>query len=140
MPTSGRRRLISFSVERIGRTSRGHIGSMNGPITIQTRHGWLTRNRRNRRTRVSIDQRRRAVAHDHLRLRVPSECKFCQTIGFVVPEVTIAAGIVSLTWCCRACSKEWPVSAAEQGIIDRRRVANDRRRLTRTRKDRRASP
>jgi hypothetical protein len=49
----------------------------------------------------------------------------------IVAETTISGGAVMLTWCCRACSHEWPITRGEQELIERREGKPDRRRKTR---------
>jgi hypothetical protein len=70
-----------------------------------------------------------------LRFRIPAQCKLCGALGTVVPETTITGSVVRMTWCCRACQGEWPITRGEQQLIERRSNISDRRRIPR--KDRR---
>ena len=64
-----------------------------------------------------------------VKFRVPPLCPFCDATGTIVPETTVKAGNVVLTWCCKSCSKDWPITVEEQ--IERRKGGPDRRRSTR---------
>jgi hypothetical protein len=70
------------------------------------------------------------VPHNPVRFRLPARCPFCGASGLIVPQTTITAGAVLLTWCCRPCKKEWPISAAEQEP-ERRTGAPDTRAMPR---------
>lgn len=70
-----------------------------------------------------------------VRFRVPIRCPLCDALGSVTPETTISGGVLKLMWCCRACSREWPITRGERELIERRDNKPDRRRVTR--KDRR---
>jgi hypothetical protein len=70
-----------------------------------------------------------------LKLRIPGACKFCRASGSIVLETTLTGGDVVLRWCCRRCSKEWPVTHREVTAAERRQAA-DRRKTTRGRERR----
>jgi hypothetical protein len=74
-----------------------------------------------------------ALMPNPVRFRVPAKCPHCQASGPIVPETTIKGDSVVMTWCCRTCSQEWPVTVRDQ--IERRTGQPDRRRVPR--KDRR---
>jgi hypothetical protein len=78
------------------------------------------------------------MADTPLRIRLPEMCPQCATIGRVKPEHTIRAGSVTMTWCCHACTHEWPIADHERELPERRKAAADRRRITRA--DRRKRP
>jgi len=65
------------------------------------------------------------------RPRTPAQCKLCGAVGTVVPETTIIARAVRMTWCCRACRGEWPVAPSEEQLFERRSDRPDRRRVAR---------
>ena len=65
-----------------------------------------------------------------VRFRLPPRCKLCGGIGTVRAETTIARGIVRLTWCCRACGREWPITRGEQQLMEPRTDANAERSRT----------
>ena len=67
-----------------------------------------------------------------VRFRVPKRCKRCGALGTVTAETTIARGSVRLTWCCRACTNEWPITRGEQQLLERRAGKPDRRPVKRT--------
>jgi hypothetical protein len=71
------------------------------------------------------------LPNSQVRFRLPAQCKYCAAAGTVTPEHTIKGDSVTLTWCCRRCGREWPITAAEQHAIDRRTGQPDRRRSTR---------
>lgn len=56
----------------------------------------------------------RAVVPGTLRFPTPLYCKLCGALGTVAPETIIERGVVRMTWCCRACKAEWPVTPSEQ--------------------------
>jgi len=66
-----------------------------------------------------------------VRFRVPKRCKLCGALGTVTPETTITRGSVRLTWCCRSCGNDWPITRGEQVVIERRGVKPHRRPVTR---------
>jgi hypothetical protein len=80
-----------------------------------------------------------AVPTTPVRFRVPARCKLCGAAGTVVAETTIARGSVRLTWCCRACENEWPITRGEQELVERRDGKSDRRRVTRNDRRREAA-
>lgn len=67
-----------------------------------------------------------------LRLRVPARCKFCGAAGMVRLETTVTGGSAVLSWCCRACQSEWPITRGEAAMRERRIGAPDRRPLPHT--------
>ena len=71
-------------------------------------------------------------------LKAPERCKLCGTAGIVVPETIIAGGLVLLKWFCRACGDEWPMSKAEQRLVEQKEI-NINHRRTRRRKKQRAA-
>lgn len=66
-----------------------------------------------------------------VRFRIPSHCKWCGAAGTVKPETTISGGSVFLTWCCRGCSREWPITRGETQMVERRTGEPDTRPLPR---------
>jgi hypothetical protein len=66
-----------------------------------------------------------------LKLHVPDHCPACAAMGTVALETTIRAAETALRWCCRSCSHEWRVSAAEITAAERRIAITDRRRISR---------
>jgi hypothetical protein len=88
-----------------------------------------------RRARERTCYARILVPHNPVRFRIPARCPFCGGSGLIVPQTTITAGAVLLTWCCRSCKTEWPISAAEQeserrsGDADTRPAPRRERRL-----------
>jgi hypothetical protein len=66
-----------------------------------------------------------------LRLRRPEACPRCHDNGLVNLESTVSGRDVHLTWCCRGCSYEWPVTEGEQRLTERRSGREDRRAQTR---------
>jgi hypothetical protein len=75
-----------------------------------------------------------------LRIRLPETCPKCGVLGRVRPENTIQGGTVTLTWCCHACTYEWPIADAERELPERRTGQTDRRRLTRDDRRKRRRP
>jgi hypothetical protein len=69
---------------------------------------------------------------ERLQLRVPERCVECGAAGAVRFESTIQADSVILTWCCAACSHQWPVAPDDRQRPERRVGVKERRRLTRT--------
>ena len=55
-------------------------------------------------------------------LKVPERCKLCGAAGTVVPETTITGGVVLLKWFCRACGDEWPMTNAEQRLVEQKEM------------------
>ena len=53
------------------------------------------------------------LPHNPLVFRMPAKCPFCGSVGTVSPETTIKGKSVSLKWCCRKCSHDWPITAGE---------------------------
>jgi hypothetical protein len=78
------------------------------------------------------------VPHTALRLRLIDRCPFCGAVRTVVPETTIKGESVLLTWCCRTCSREWPVTRAEYEASERRVTVPDRRQISRSDRGRRS--
>src|SRR3954453_8158678 len=60
-----------------------------------------------------------------VRLTLPERCKLCGAIGSVVPETTITGGVVLLKWFCRTCAAEWPMTKAEQQMVEGREAQPD---------------
>ena len=48
-----------------------------------------------------------------MKLRVPEHCQFCGALGTVTPEHTVRGNEVELTWCCKACGRDWPIESEE---------------------------
>lgn len=61
-----------------------------------------------------------------LPFQLPARCKFCGALGTVTPEMTIVHGVTVRTWCCRACRKEWPLTAGEIRAVERRQALSSR--------------
>jgi hypothetical protein len=70
-----------------------------------------------------------------VRFRVPTRCRVCGALGTVNAETTITAGSVRLTWCCRACGHEWPITRGEQESTERRARKTKPRRGKRLQRD-----
>src|SRR5687768_9474892 len=73
----------------------------------------------------------RIVTATPIRCRVPAACPHCGAEGSVHPEVTIVGGSLTRTWCCKACTAEWPITSGERYIEEHRSGVRDRRRTTR---------
>jgi hypothetical protein len=67
--------------------------------------------------------------------RVPDRCPACGAQTSINLETTITGALVVLTWCCRTCSTQWPVTDADE-LPERRSGSPERRR--KARRDRRA--
>jgi hypothetical protein len=65
-----------------------------------------------------------------VRFKVPKRCKLCGALGTVTPETTITRGSVRLTWCCRSCGNDWPITRGEQ-LIERHEGKPNPQRVTR---------
>jgi hypothetical protein len=63
-------------------------------------------------------------------LLVPEHCRKCEKSGSVTVETTLKGGVVALTWCCKSCNADWPVTPADH--IERRGGGADRREGSRT--------
>ena len=48
------------------------------------------------------------------RFRLPERCKLCGAIGTVSRETTITRGVVFLSWCCRSCRGDWPITSEDE--------------------------
>lgn len=72
------------------------------------------------RTAVLFPLRHYPVPTTPVRFKVPLHCKSCGAIGSVSPETTIERGLVRLTWCCRSCGYEWPITQGEEERLRRR--------------------
>ena len=68
---------------------------------------------------------------ERLRLPVPEACPRCHAAGVIHLESTFQGGALYLSWCCRSCKYEWPVTNAEHESIEGRQGERDRRRITR---------
>jgi transcription elongation factor Elf1 len=55
-----------------------------------------------------------SLPHNPVKFRVPPKCPFCGAVGTISPETTVQGNAVSVTWCCRTCGREWPITRAEQ--------------------------
>jgi len=66
---------------------------------------------------------------DRIALRVPA-CPRCERDDHVSLQTNMRGEAVFLTWCCRACSSEWPARDGER--IERRVGLADRRASSRT--------
>jgi hypothetical protein len=62
--------------------------------------------------------------------RVPASCPECGQGGNIAATTSLRGNFVVLTWCCRACSHEWPIAPGDQ--LPERRIAADRRRARKT--------
>ena len=60
-------------------------------------------------------------------LRVPTRFRYCDAVGTVVPETTIHSDSIQLSWCCRTCRRDWPITAEDQQLVERRQGLPDRR-------------
>jgi hypothetical protein len=49
-------------------------------------------------------------------LPLPEACPQCHAVVMIGLETTVQGGAVYLSWCCRNCSYEWPVTNAEHRI------------------------
>jgi hypothetical protein len=63
--------------------------------------------------------------------RLPARCKSCHAVSTVTIERTVKGDTVLITWCCRLCSHEWPMSE-DDCVPDRRTGQPDRDTLPRT--------
>lgn len=63
--------------------------------------------------------------------RLPPACGFCGAEGTIVPGTTVHGTAVMMTWVCRACGQDRPITRGEQ-LVERRSGQPDRRRKTRT--------
>lgn len=70
-----------------------------------------------------------------LRVQVPAQCVFCSA-ATVAAETTITGSVVLLSWCCRTCHRDWPMTV-EDREPERRSDQYDRR--VKTRNDRRGT-
>lgn len=55
-----------------------------------------------------------------IRFRIPAQCTSCAAKGSVVAETMIQGESVMLTWLCRTCDHEWPITAEEQQVEQRK--------------------
>ena len=55
-----------------------------------------------------------------LAVRIPTQCRFCDAAHSIVPEMTIAVGAVTLSWRCKVCGRDWPVTSAEEQAAEGR--------------------
>ena len=46
--------------------------------------------------------------------RLPSACSFCEAKGTIVPGTTVKGTEVVMTWVCRQCGRDRPVTKGEQ--------------------------
>ena len=68
---------------------------------------------------------------NRLRFLRPTECALCGAVETVMPETTIHGHSVFLAWCCGKCQGEWPITADELEVIERRHGLEDGRRTAR---------
>jgi hypothetical protein len=86
-----------------------------------------------RREVATVDGNLEAVSGPaRLQLRVPEACVECGVKGVVRFESTIHGESVILTWCCAACSHQWPATHDDHQQSERRVGLKERRHLTRT--------
>jgi hypothetical protein len=55
-----------------------------------------------------------AVPQTPVRFRLPAACDFCQARGTLVPGTTVQGSTVVLTWVCRECGQDRPITRGEE--------------------------
>jgi hypothetical protein len=70
-------------------------------------------------SRVVFPEAAATVPNTPVGFRVPPHCRSCGAVGSVSPETTIERGLVRLTWCCRNCGYEWPITRGEEQHMKR---------------------
>ena len=60
-----------------------------------------------------------AVPQTPVRFRLPAACDFCQARGTLVPGTTVQGSTVVLTWVCRECGQDRPITRGEEKAVPR---------------------
>jgi hypothetical protein len=60
-------------------------------------------------------------------LSIPPRCPQCGKTGSIELQHIVKGTSVLLTWACRSCETDWPVSRGEPHFVERRKAKPNRR-------------